>query len=133
MAVEAQHKLQRSCSECTLGEMNRYGCGKDAGDIYKLSGAPHRWTSPILQCPPPKDSQQYNPENIGLIYECPVGYLLREHSWVFDVIDTASRVEQCGPREWLALPRWFRHASRLVLSERQRLREEEQEQRRAAL
>jgi len=67
------------------------------------------------------------------MYECPIGHIFREARWVYDVIDSVNRVESCGPSEWMRLPIWFRHASRLVYGERSRLREEDDEQRRAAL
>jgi hypothetical protein len=63
-----------------------------------------------------------------LLYECPTGYVLREARWVYDVIDTVNRLDACSPREWMGLPLWFRHAARLVSSERSRLRDEDRKQ-----
>jgi hypothetical protein len=67
-----------------------------------------------------------------VLYECPTGYVLRECAWVYDVIGAVDRVEACSPREWMSLPRWFQHASRLVGAERQRIREAEDRQRKDA-
>jgi hypothetical protein len=95
------------------------GCGKNAAHRYKQEGAPVRWGAPLLSGDP-------------LLYECPTGLAIRESPWVYDVIDATNRVDACSPREWSGLPLWFRHAARLITSERDRLRREDRNQEEAA-
>ncbi len=55
------------------------------------------------------------------LYECPVGMLLREAPHVYDLIDACVLVENATPSEYLTMPRYFQHASRVYRSELARL------------
>ena len=70
------------------------------------------YTSPTLQG---KDDR--------ILYECPVGKILREAPHTYSLIDAASLAENATPSERQRLPRFYWQVASIVQSERQRLRE----------
>jgi hypothetical protein len=94
---------------------NERGCRKPGTDL-KMTGSPFRFTSPALQG-----------KGDAIMYECPVGYTLRESPWVYDAVEmSALAQESTGAAELATMPRFFRYAFRVYSSERNRLRELEQ-------
>lgn len=92
------------------------GCNRPGGpalhlDRYGEPRAVYRSTSPTLHDTP--DDK---------LYECPVGYLLREAPWVFDIVHVAACCEHAG-FDVLRQSAFTQCASRLVLSEVGRHRE----------
>lgn len=66
----------------------------------------------------------------GRISECPVGMILRESPHVFDAIGAYGSGENVSP-DVLRKPRWLQDAFRVIGSERARLFEMEQQDRKA--
>jgi hypothetical protein len=85
-----------------------------------------RSTSPHLQ---PKDGKEV--EGRDIVRECPVGMVLRETPYVYDAVSAASYVES-GALNPLEAPRWLQDAARIVGSERGRMFDIKQQQRRGA-
>ena len=111
---------RRTCSECSPKLQRHRGCHRPpsaAPPAGYRDGAAMRFTSPLLMD--------------FVIYECPVGFVLREAPWAYDAIEATGTAENCGPREWAQLPLWYKHCVRLVRSERERLRERQNENRAA--
>lgn len=82
------------------------------------------YTSPALQ--PTKDHPELN-----MLRECPVGLILRDAPYLYDVISIASAAENVGPTEYARLPRYMQRAMTVVSAERSRLRELRDKQRQA--
>jgi hypothetical protein len=85
-----------------------------------------RSTSPHLQ---PKDGKEV--EGRDIVRECPVGMVLRETPHVYDAVSAASNTES-GAINPLEVPRWLQDSLRIVGSERGRLFDIKQQQRRSA-
>ena len=108
-----------TCSECTERMKHVRGCKKPGHD-YKMQGAPFTYSSPALQG-----------EADRVMYECPTGYTLREAPHTFDVIESASLAENAGPDDIGRMSSYWHRAARVVASERIRLREAREHQRKA--
>jgi hypothetical protein len=67
-----------------------------------------RFTSPYLSEDPPMN-------------ECPVGYVLREAPWIYDLCDSLSLIENATPEEFGRMTPYARAAARLYRSEQVRL------------
>lgn len=57
-----------------------------------------------------------------MMRECPVGYILRECSYVYDLLDAAVVADNTG-LDFLSAPRYLQHAVRLISSEKYRVSE----------
>ena len=85
-----------------------------------MQGAPFTYSSPALQG-----------EADRVLAECPTGYLLRVAPHTYDVIESASLAENAGPDDIGRMSSYWHRAARIVASERARLREAKEHQRRA--
>jgi hypothetical protein len=71
-----------------------------------------RFTSPLLQLPEDE-----------LLTECPVGYVLREAPYIYDVLDYLCLGENLSPLELGKMPRYFAQMLRVYQNELARIRE----------
>ena len=60
------------------------------------------------------------------LYECPVGKVLRETPWVYDIYDLLNYAENTGIGDFQRLPAFAQQALRLGRSEQSRLLEARQ-------
>lgn len=81
----------------------------------KQQGSPYRFTSPALQ-------GKSKDHDDSIMYECPVGYILREAPFVYDLLDAAVVTEHAG-LDFLSSSRYLQHAVRLISSEKSRTSE----------
>lgn len=109
MALETAERHERpSCSECSDLLRRRRGCRKPG---YNVEGSmAFRFTSPDIS------------EDKAIVRECPVGMLIRECPYIYDVINACGLVES-GCVDLLHAPLFLQSAYRVVSSERSRLRE----------
>lgn len=77
-----------------------------------MEGGVFRYTSPMLVS-----------QGEDMLYECPVGKILRESPLTYDIIDAVSLAENATPTDKARMPRFFWQAANLVQSERARLME----------
>lgn len=96
------------------------GC-KKPGFSFDRREAPVVFNSPILITDP----------DIAILFECPVGYILREAAWCYDAIEIASLVAESSPSEFLKLPMFMQEASRVYANEKARLFEVKQKKAKA--
>jgi hypothetical protein len=75
-----------------------------------MTGSPFAYTSPALQT-----------QEDRALYECPVGYVLREAPHVYDILDRCSMAERMTPTEAARVPQYMQRAMRLYGSEVNRL------------
>lgn len=97
-----------TCSECTDRLKIKRGCPLDDS---KAKGKAFRFESPYLG----KESK--------LVYQCPVGLILRDSPWVYSMIDVANMSEHSPISDWNKFSLFAQTGVRLVNSERERLRE----------
>ncbi len=105
-----------SCSECTDALQRQRGCFKPGRSV--AGSRAFRFTSPALR---PEDR---------VLRECPVGRVLREAPWSYDLLRAAAYAEQEGIG-MLRQSRYLQQIVGIVASEKQRLREIEEKQERA--
>ena len=111
-ALEAQERPERlSCSECSEGMKERYGCGRNSAGV--VGQTVFRSTSLHLMGPDKKPSE---------LRECPVGIVLREAPYIYDAINSWQYVDS-GALNPLVSPSWLREILRVVGSEKARLHE----------
>lgn len=126
LALEAADSWRLTCSECTPDLQKKRGCQKPGFNV-PLHGSPFRFDSPVLQ--PPKGSKD---RGLSILYECPTGYLIREAPGIYSLIEAASRDENLSPADREKMSTVYHDASRIVRSERERLRARRDRQRTAA-
>lgn len=68
-------------------------------------------------------SPELNGSGVDILYECPVGLILREGPQIYDAIEVANLSENMTPTEMRRLPVYMTGVMRLVASERSRLRD----------
>lgn len=116
MALEDYHLLGRhTCSECNERMQKRWGCRKPGMDFE--GNKAFILTSPMM-----------HEAGEATIRECPTGRVLRETPYIYRAIAAAGYVEN-GAVNPYTLSHWCREAMQVVSSERSRLREIENENR----
>jgi hypothetical protein len=65
-----------------------------------------------------------------VLRECPVGYTLREHPWLYEAISYATHIEN-GAMDPTRCSAYLSSAVRVIMSERSRLRDERERKRQA--
>jgi hypothetical protein len=119
-ALEAAERFGRlSCSECSDEQKRRYGCGREKAGV--VGETVFRSTSLLL-------ADHGKPAELR---ECPVGRVLREAPYVYKAISHATHVAN-GATDPANAPSWLQGLTQVVLSERARLRELNQDKDRGA-
>lgn len=106
-----------SCSECNDKLRAQRGCRKPG---YEVKGTMvWRFSSPMLVPAKPVRPPAVDP---SILYECPVGLILRETPSIYTAIELATHAEN-GAIDPTQQTAWAQSGMRVVASERARLRE----------
>lgn len=106
-ALEAHERHgQPNCNTCSEKMRTLRGCGKQG--MEKQQPKAYRFSSPLLA------------EKHLVVYECPVGAILRNFPFAYEVINACSFLDRSGV-SGLACPPFLDSAHSIVSSEKMRL------------